>query len=97
MNFQEVCEKLGIEKYQERIFNSNSRGELIHLLDYYWVLETFPNAKTWFPALLDDIVAQSEQKSKRPESCFQHIKKIIVDLILEERDRRADKQPSSPE
>ena len=34
MTFKEALEYLGIEEYSERIFNSNSHGELFHLVDY---------------------------------------------------------------
>lgn len=34
MNFIEALKYLKIEEYAERIFNSNSRGELFHLQDY---------------------------------------------------------------
>ena len=34
MNFEEALKKLNIEDYKEAIFNSNSHGELFHLMDY---------------------------------------------------------------
>lgn len=39
MNFIEALKYLGIDEYGERIFNSNSRGELSHLQDYIELAE----------------------------------------------------------
>ena len=39
MNFIEALKYLGIDEYSERIFNSNSRGELSHLQEYIELAE----------------------------------------------------------
>ena len=41
MTFEESLKNLGIEEYADRIFNSNSHGELFHLLDYISLAEYF--------------------------------------------------------
>jgi len=39
VNFQEALKILNIEEYGERIFRSNSHGELFHCIDYiYWLM-----------------------------------------------------------
>lgn len=76
MSFKDCCEKLGISKYAERIFHSNSHGELSHLA-YYFQLAQIEADMSWFPAWFESIVKQAEEEWERPESVFQHIDKII--------------------
>ena len=80
MTFEEVLKKLGIEKYAERIFNSNSHGELFHIYDYIAIAESFEDL-SWFPKWFDEIVKHAEKKWQRPESIFQHINKILQQQI----------------
>ena len=76
MNLKEATEILGIEKYAERIFNSNSHGELFHLQIYFNLAEQIGKTD-WFPKWFDEIVEFAEKEWKRPESIFQHIDTII--------------------
>ena len=72
MNFKEALEKLNIEDFGERIFNSNSRGELFHLADYIMLAGVVTDSdmfREWFLR----IVSFAEEQWKRPESIFQHI------------------------
>ncbi len=83
MKFTEVCATLGIEEYAERIFNSNSHGELFHLQTYYHMSERIipdkvPEFKEWF----DGIVKHAEDTWERPESVFQHMEKLLTHDIM---------------
>ena len=76
MTFNEVLKKLDIEDFADRIYNSNSHGELFHLYDYF-LLASLSDDMTWFRPIFLDIVKQAEEKWDRPESVFQHIPKIL--------------------
>ena len=76
MSFTEATEILGIEKYAERIFNSNSHGELFHLQIYIVLAENLGNSEG-FSEWFDSVVKFAEENWERPESIFQHIDKII--------------------
>jgi len=81
MTFKEALVKLGIEKYAERIYNSNSHGELFHLADYITMAELLPKeALKKFPAWFDFVVKDAEKNWNRPASVFQHIQKIMLEL-----------------
>lgn len=73
----EAIKKLGIEEYSERIFNSNSHGELVHLYDYIMIAESFDDV-SWFKDWFEDIVKFAEKNWKRPEAIFQHIPKMLA-------------------
>ena len=77
MNFKESLQILGIEKYSERIFNSNSHGELFHLQTYFILAEGLGKTD-WFADWFDSVVEFAEENWERPESIFQHIDKIIT-------------------
>lgn len=86
MNFKEAFVKLGIEKYGERIFNSNSHGELFHLYDYVELARMFDSIdesggidlfKEWFVVT----VKYAEENWERPESVFQHIYSMFCSHI----------------
>jgi len=83
MNFQEALQELGIEKYAERIWHSNSHGELFHLDQYFTLAELVKenNDKEWFCKWFEYIVKYAEQNWERPESIFQHIHKILVQQL----------------
>ena len=86
LTFKEVCNELGIEKYTERIFKSNSCGELGHLADYHMFLEMTKkdeNFKNQFLSLFEIAVSIAEKNWKRPSSIFQHIPKMF-DAISKE-------------
>lgn len=79
MTFQQALKILNIEDYSERIYNSNSHGELFHLYDYIILAKEIkkqPNA-TDFRKWFEEVVKYAEQHWRRPESVFQHILKII--------------------
>ena len=80
MDFKEALTILGIEEYAERIFNSNSHGELFHLQQYFALAETLGKTD-WFADWFKQIVEFAEKEWERPESVFQHIHKILVEQI----------------
>ena len=82
MTFEESLKSLGIEDYSDRIFNSNSHGELFHLLDYILLAEHFTD-KELFRELFEEIVKLAEQQWKRPESVFQHIPKLLKESLTQ--------------
>lgn len=78
MTFKDALKTLNIEDYGERIFNSNSHGELMHLSDYILIAEQLKNPevfRSWFV----EVVAFAEKSWKRPESVFQHIPRLLED------------------
>lgn len=77
MTFQEALKILNIEDYADRIYNSNSHGELFHIFDYI-VMAQMPGDLSWFRGWFVWMVEQAERKWERPESVFQHIGKILV-------------------
>lgn len=78
MDFEKAIETLGISEYKERIFNSNSHGELFHLLDYIWLAENWPKESLHkFPETFKKIIDFAQEKWQRPESVFQHIPKML--------------------
>lgn len=77
MEFIEAVKRLGIEEYSERIFNSNPRGELVHLYDYIMIAESFKDV-SWFKDWFENIVEFAEKHWKRPEAIFQHIPKLLA-------------------
>ena len=80
LTFDEALKILNIEDYKEKIFNSNSKGELFHLIDYIIIAEMSDkllNFRDWFV----DIVKQAEKNWERPESIFQHIGTILSENI----------------
>ena len=80
MTFKEALNKLGIPEYEERIFKSNSHGELFHLNDYILIATTFEDT-SWFRGFFDIVVKDAESRWERPESVFQHITKILSDSL----------------
>lgn len=85
--FQSAIKYLQIEQYESRIFNSNSRGELFHLMDYISIAERYSKSscpeffvltfKEWF----DEIVAFAEKEWENPEHVFQHIPRLLRDTF----------------
>ena len=71
--FDEALRILGIEDFKERIFNSSSHGELMHLADYAFLARTWNSNLPPFRPLFLHIVKFAEDHWKRPESIFQHI------------------------
>ena len=81
LDFQESLKILGIEDYSQRIFNSNSHGDLFHIADYIWLAEMFskgpPESYIWFRGWFESVVKYAETTWERPESVFQHINKLL--------------------
>lgn len=77
-NFKESLEFLNIVDYGERIFNSNSHGELFHL-QQYCIMAKYLNEhgdNSWFREWFEDVISQAEGWG-RPQSIYQHIGKIL--------------------
>ena len=78
MTYEEAIKKLGLERYSQRIINSNSHGELFHLLDYIRLAEEIPpEYYEWLNTAIDKIVNWAENTWDRPDSIFQHINKQL--------------------
>ena len=85
MNFIEALKVLGIEKYKERIFRSNSHGELFHLRGYIMLGEIFEkdeHISGWFPSWFEDVVKSAEESWSRPESIFQYIPELFCNAMV---------------
>lgn len=80
MTFKEALKILNIEDYGERIFNSNSHGELSHLMDYIQIAEVGGDL-SWFRDWFVDVVKAAEKNWERPESIFQHIPRVLGETI----------------
>jgi len=87
MTFKEILTILGIEKYEKRILSSNSHGELFHLLQYAELAEKVGKTD-WFPKWFSIVVKEAEVTWKRPESVFQHIKRILIEDIKNKIDEK---------
>jgi len=74
-------ESLGILDFKDRIWNSNSHGELGHLEDYIWLAKTFKGEEDLFRILFLESVKFAEKNWKRPESIFQHMPEMIGEYI----------------
>lgn len=60
MTFKEALKKLNIEDYDERIWNSNSHGELFYIWDYILLAETVKDPSI-FREQFEDIVKGAEK------------------------------------
>lgn len=80
MDFKEALKKLGIEKYAERIWKSNSNGELFYLSQYF-DLAKMEGDLSWFPRWFEANVKYAEENWNNPESVFQHVSKILVQQL----------------
>ena len=76
--FKKALKKLGIESYGNRIFNSNSNGELFHLQQYVDLADAFTGDKILFCIWFKYVVNFAEENWERPESVFQHIYEIAT-------------------
>ncbi len=80
INFNEALKILDIEEYKERIFTSNSRGELYHLQDYIALAKFFknyPTAISVFKKHFEEVVDDAYKNWERPQSVFQHLKEFF--------------------
>ena len=75
MTFNEALKKLNIEDYGERIFNSNSHGELSHCMDYISLAQM--DDVSWFRTWFEATVKWAKNKWSRPESIFQHMPRCL--------------------
>jgi len=78
MSFKDALKRLGLSKYGDRIFKSNSHGELFHIMDYILLAKhlkdnEIPEFTKWF----DDLISHAEKTWNRPESVFQHIPRLM--------------------
>ena len=80
MTFKKSLKILNIQDYEQRIFNSNSHGELLHIPQYIFLAENIGKEK-WFRGWFEAIVKEAEKSWDRPESVFQHTVKILQDQI----------------
>ena len=87
MTFDEALKALDIEDYKERIWNSNSHGELFHVYDYITVAEYLTNDmipeeerrgvkpfREWFIGMVE----HANSHWDRPESVYQHLIKMML-------------------
>ncbi len=81
MDFYEALKILDIEDYADRIWNSNSHGELFHINQYIHIAEVFKDNHAWFRGWFEDIVEYADHYSDRPASIFQHIDKILIQTL----------------
>lgn len=81
MNFNEALKHLGIEDYAERIFKSNSHGELFHLQQYFKLAEILKDDASWFRGWFEETVKWAEENWERPESIFQHIMRCLQEQM----------------
>jgi len=88
MSFKEALKILNIEDYGERIFNSNSHGELFHCYDYIIMAKAFRDDAVWFREWFLVVIKWAEETWERPESIFQHITKVLLEAIEENKENR---------
>ena len=72
----DALEILGIPEFEERIIESNSHGELGHVLEYIQLAHYVKTKKldvTWFRPWFLGLVKWAEETWARPESVFQHL------------------------
>lgn len=81
MTFDEALKKLNIEDHREKIINSNSHGEIFYLQDYIIFAEIWDKSciKTPFRKFFLDAVEWANETWERPESIYQHIKRVFVE------------------
>jgi L-rhamnose mutarotase len=80
MEFKEALKKLGIEDYAERIFNSNSHGELFHVYDYIVLAENIKDT-SWFREWFEAVIDYANKNWERPQSIYQHVMKMLQETI----------------
>lgn len=86
MTFNEALKILGIEDYAERIYKSNSHGELFHLEQYIELANILKDGlikegKGAFRLWFEEVIKYAEEDWKRPESVFQHIGTIFLAAV----------------
>lgn len=86
LTFNDALKILKIEDYAERIFSSNSHGELFHIHQYITIAEILKGDSEWFREWFENVVKWAEENWGRPESIFQHIVKILAETSLHKND-----------
>lgn len=84
MTFKEALKILHIEKYEDRIINSNSHGELFHIYDYFEFAEFIQKGTidvSFFVWAFEAAVEFCEKNWQRPESCFQHMPRLLCEIF----------------
>jgi hypothetical protein len=84
----EALSRLNIGDYRDRIFHSNSHGDLFHCEDYIFFAENLTEKglkefRGWFEA----VVKCAEKNWERPGSVFQHIYTIFMDDLSYNREK----------
>ena len=84
MTFKEALQILKIDDYSDAIFNSNSRGELFHLQQYFILAEAFKE-NNWntneFRRFFELVVEFANKNWERPQSVYQHILTFYNELV----------------
>ena len=80
MTFKQALKKLNIEDYGERIWHSNSHGELMHIWDYISMAQNIEGDAKWFRPLFEMCVKWTAENWSRPESCYQHMPRLMSDF-----------------
>lgn len=80
-DFNEALKILNIEDYKDRIWNSNSRGELGHTFMYCEMAAKFKGTymAEMFRPIFESMVKYAERHWERPESVFQHMDRMIFE------------------
>ena len=78
MSFADAVKYLNIEDFADRIFLSNSHGELMHLGDYIDFAAHIKDP-SWFRLLFITCVEFAEKTWQHPEHCFQHMPRLMAD------------------
>lgn len=84
----DIFKFLGISDYEHRIYNSNSRGELHHLIDYATLADVFKDDPELFRVIFLTCVDFAENNWSRPESVFQHMPQMIFHILDSSRSSR---------
>lgn len=79
MSFRDAVKRLNIEDYAERIWSSNSHGELFHVMDYIH-FATHIKDTSWFRPMFLVAVEYANKHWMRPESCFQHMPRLLREI-----------------
>lgn len=84
ITFIDALKILKIEDYVDAIFNSNSRGELFHLQQYFILAEAFKE-NNWdaneFRKFFELVVEFANKNWDRPQSVYQHILKFYNETV----------------
>lgn len=85
MSFKAALQKLNIEDYEEKIFCSNSRGELFHILDYIEIAECFEDCSWFREWFLEVVTFANKNNPAQASAVYQHIGQILRQSIKAQR------------